>query len=40
MVIGEVAAVVSEVMLVLLTVTVAQVPAGNALLLVSPLYDA
>jgi hypothetical protein len=40
MVIGEVAAVVSEVMLVLLTATVAQVPAGNALLLVSPLYDA
>jgi hypothetical protein len=35
-VIGEVAAVVRDVMLVLLTVTVAHVP-GNELLLVSPL---
>jgi hypothetical protein len=37
--IGEVAAVVSDAMLVLLTVRLAHVPV-NALLLVSPLYEA
>jgi hypothetical protein len=38
-VIGDAAAVVSDVMFVLLTVRLAQVPV-NGLLLVSPLYDA
>jgi hypothetical protein len=37
---GEVTAVVSEVMFVGLTVRLAQVPPGNGLLLMSPLYDA